>query len=402
MKNKMKKLWGSLVVVLILMFMVAGCAQKDESEGSNSSTETKESNVTKTEEKNEIKDDVKEEEESDLQVGIILPTKDEPRWIQDQTRFETILDDAGFTYQILFSQGSSSAEKTNVETLVSKGVDVLIICPHDTSAVGAALEVAKEAGVTVVGYDRLISGTTAVDYNVGFNSESVGEAQALYLLDQASGSGNPLYLYAGALSDENAFVFFEGAWKVLQPKIADGTFVIKNSPEAIELQDKFELTREEMATILGQISTDWDFNVAKSKAESHLTLAKDEDKGEVFILAPNDGTARSIADVFASDKEVTTYHITGQDAEKASIQYIIDGKQSMTVLKDTRMLTDAALFMAKEILNETDVTVNSRYNNGAKEVPMYQLPVLSVTKETLDEYIFDSEYYEASEFNGLD
>lgn len=337
-----------------------------------------------------------------VQVGIVLPTKDEPRWIQDQTRFESILDDAGFTYQVLFSQGSSATEKTNVETLVSQGCEVLIICPQDTAAVGSTVEMAQQAGVTVVGYDRLITGTEGVDYNVGFNSESVGTAQAQYLIDNVSGTGHPLYLYAGALSDENAFVFFEGAWKELQPKIADGTFVIKNSSEAEKVQDTQELTREQMAAILGQITTDWDFNVAKSKAEADLTSAGAEDKGEVFVLAPNDGTARSIADVFATDKDVSAYYITGQDAEKASIQYIIDGKQSMTVLKDTRILTDAAVAMAKEILEGTEVTTNATYDNGAKDVPMNQLDVLSVTQDTLNEYIFDSGYYDASEFTGLE
>ena len=338
---------------------------------------------------------------AEVQVGIVLPTKDEPRWIQDETRFNALLEDADFSYRILFSQGSPATEKTNIEALVSEGVEVIILCPHDTAACASAVDAAAAAGVQVIGYDRLITGTAGVAYNVGFDSKSVGVAQGQYLIDHAEGSGLPLYLYAGALSDENAFVFFEGAWSVLQPKIADGTFVIKNSSEAVALQDKAELTREEMAAILGQITTDWDFNVAKSKAQAHLTMVGKEDKGNVFILAPNDGTARAIADAFAADNDVSSYLITGQDAEIPSIQYIIDGKQSMTVLKDTRMLTDAAVAMAKEILAGEEVTVNSVFDNGAKEVPMNQLEVLSVTQDTLNEYIIESGYYDASEFTGL-
>ncbi|MDA3847307.1 MAG: sugar ABC transporter substrate-binding protein [Vallitaleaceae bacterium] len=393
-KSNMKKIITLIVVVATLFINVVGCAKStDTDEGTTTA------DVTTAEDGTAV---VADEASSDtIQVGIVLPTKDEPRWIQDQTRFSTILDEAGFTYQILFSQGSSATEKTNVETLITKGITVLIICPQDTSAVASTVQLAKDAGVTVIGYDRLITGTDALDYNVGFNSESVGVAQGQYLIDNATGTGNPLYLYAGALSDENAFVFFKGAWSVLQPKIADGTFVIKNSEEAIKVQDTLDLTREEMASILGQITTDWDFNVAKSKAEAHLTTASAEDKGDVYVLAPNDGTARVIADVFAIDQDITSYVITGQDAEKASIQYIIDGIQSMTVLKDTRMLTDAAVTMAKQIINGEEVVVNSEYDNGAKLVPMYQLPVLSVTKDSVKEYIFDSGYYEASEFTGL-
>ena len=87
--------------------------------------------------------------------------------------------------------------------------------------------------------------------------------------------GTPLYLYAGAASDNNAFLFFQGAWQVLQPKIADGTFVIKNSSEAVALQGNATLTRDQMAKIIGQITTNWDFNTAKNLAESNLTAAKD-------------------------------------------------------------------------------------------------------------------------------
>src|SRR4030042_1476006 len=95
-----------------------------------------------------------------------------------------------------------------------------------------------------------------------------------------------------------------------------------------------------------QVTTNWDFTVAKNLAEANLTAAPAADKGTVFIVAPNDGTARSIADAFAADKDVKTYYISGQDAEKASVQYIIDGKQSMTVLKDVRTLVQDAIAAA--------------------------------------------------------
>ncbi|MBI4673660.1 MAG: substrate-binding domain-containing protein, partial [Chloroflexi bacterium] len=192
-----------------------------------------------------------------LAVGIVLPTKDEPRWIQDQTRFEEALKKAGYDVEILFSQGDSAKEKANVEALVSKGVKVIIITPQDAAAAAAAADEARKAGVKVISYDRLIRETDAVDYYVTFDSIAVGEQQAQYLIDKNTAKGSPLYLYAGAASDNNAFIFFEGAWNKLQPKIADGTFVVKNSSEAIALKDKPKLTREEMAKIIGQVTTNW-------------------------------------------------------------------------------------------------------------------------------------------------
>jgi putative multiple sugar transport system substrate-binding protein len=326
-----------------------------------------------------------------LAVGIVLPTKDEPRWVQDEARFKEALSAAGYDVEILFSQGDSAKEKSNVEDLITKGVKVLIITPQDGTAAAAAANAAKEAGVKVISYDRLIRDTDAVDYYVTFDSLAVGAQQAQYLVDQATGSGHPLYLYAGAASDNNAFIFFQGAWNVLQPKIADGTFVIKNSDAAIGLQDKVDLSREEQAQIIGQISTNWDFNTAKNLAEANLTVAQAADKGEVFVLAPNDGTARAIADVFAADTDVSKYYVTGQDAEKASLQYIIDGKQSMTVFKDVRTLVNDAINAAIALLQDKAPAPKGSYNNGAVDVPAIQSPVVTIDQANVQALVED--YY---------
>ena len=212
----------------------------------------------------------------------------------------------------------------------------------------------------------------------------------------------PLYLYAGAASDNNAFLFFEGAWNVLQPKIADGTFVIKNSTEAVALQGKATLTRDEMAKIIGQITTNWDFNTAKSLAEANLTSTTAADKGAVAILAPNDGTARAIADAFAADTDVKSYVVTGQDAEKASVQYIIDGKQSMTVLKDVRTLVGDAIAAAVIYLKGGTPEQTNTYNNNKIDVPAKPSAVVSVDKANVKAAIIDSGYYPATDFTGLD
>lgn len=336
-----------------------------------------------------------------VDVGIVLPTKDEPRWVQDEQRFKEALEDSDYSTEILFSQGSSAKEKENVEALLNKGIKVLIITPHDGAAAASAVEAAKKEGVTVIAYDRLITETDAVDYYVTFDSLAVGAAQAQYLVDNAKGSDVPLYLYAGASSDNNAFLFFEGAWKVLQPKIADGTFKIANSSEAETLKDSAELSRDQLGKIIGQVTTNWDANEAKNKAQTHLTAASDDQKGDVAILAPNDGTARSIADVFASDGAITSYFVTGQDAEKASIQYIIDGKQSMTVFKDVRTLVKDAMGMAIEILDGKTPETTGSYDNGSVNVKAKQTNVIVVEQDNVKSELIDSKYYEASEFTGL-
>jgi len=336
-----------------------------------------------------------------LQVGIVLPTKDEPRWIQDQTRFQDALKTAGYKVEILFSQGDSAKERSNVEALVTKGAKVIIICPQDGAAAAAAANEARRNKVKVISYDRLIRDTDAVDYYVTFDSVQVGAAWGKFLAGKAAGKGNNLYLYAGAASDNNAFLFFEGAWSVLQPKIADGTFVVRNSSEAVALKGKAKLSRDEMAKIIGQVTTNWNFSDAKNKAEADLTAAGKEMKGTAYVCAPNDGTARAIADVFAVDKDVKKYYITGQDAEKASIQYIIDGKQSMTVLKDVRTLVNDAIAAAVAYMKGNAPAKTTTYNNGKIAVPAKPTAIVTVTRENVKAAIVDSGYYPASEFKNL-
>ncbi len=398
-----KKLLSLILAATMVASLLAGCGSTSTTTSEPAAAETTEETAPAAETKEEAAPAEETEAADGVQVGIVLPTKDEPRWLQDQAQFESILGDAGFTNQVLFSQGSSATEKTNVETLISQGIKVLIICAQDGAAAAASVEEAKDAGITVIAYDRLITGTDAVDYYVTFDSFAVGAAQGQYLIDNApEGAGVPLYLYAGAATDNNAFIFFEGAWSVLQPKIADGTFVIANSSEAVALQDKAELSREEEGKIIGQVTTDWDFNVAKSKAEAHLTAAGADMKGDVLVLAPNDGTARSIADVFATDKDVTSYVVTGQDSEKASVQYVIDGKQSMTVFKDTRTLASDSVAMAVSVLNGETPATDTTYNNEVKDVPAKQTAIVVVSQDNVKAALIDSGYYDASEFTGLE
>lgn len=338
---------------------------------------------------------------SKVDVGIVLPTKDEPRWIQDETRFTDALKSTNYSVEVLFSQGSSAKEKENVDSLIAKGIKVLIICPQDATAAAAAVEAAKKDKIKVISYDRLITNTDAVDYYVTFDSISVGKAQAQYLVDNAKAKGTPLYLYAGAISDNNAFLFFQGAWEVLQPKIADGTFVIANSSEAIALKDKATLTRDEMGKIIGQVTTNWDMGEAKNKAEAHLTAAPANMKGDVCILAPNDGAARSIADTFKADSAIKSYVVSGQDAEKASVQYIIDGKQSMTVFKDVRTLVKDSITMAVALLMGSTPGTTVTYNNGKIDVKAKQTAVIVVDQKNVKSALVDSGYYTAADFTNL-
>ena len=328
------------------------------------------------------------EEEANLQVGIVLPTKDEPRWLQDEASFSKILGDAGFTSEVMFSQGSPETELKNVESLIEKGVKAIVICAHDATAAGAAVQKARDAGIKVICYDRLITDTDAVDYYVTFNSFDVGVKQGEYLIKAYEGKTDvPLYLYSGAVTDNNAFIFFAGAWSVLNQAVANGQFRVVNCPEIADYSGKAlseTADRDVLSKILGTITTNWDFNVAKSLAEGNLAANSAADKGDVAILAPNDGTARAIADAMAADGDITSWVITGQDAEAASLEYIKEGKQSMTVWKNTADLAKTTCDMVNAILGGGTPSTQAKYNNGKIEVPSSETPVTVVTQDNVD------------------
>ena len=335
-----------------------------------------------------------------LDIGIVLPTKEESRWLGDEAKFKSQIAEYGYDAEFLFSQNSSAIEKTNVETMITKGAKVIILCPYDATAAAAAVSDAHKEGIPVISYDRLILDSPYVDYYVTFDSISVGAAMAQYLVDQAGDTkNNNLYIYSGALTDNNSLMFFKGAWGVLQPKVADGTFVIKNSAKAVELSGKLDLTREEYTAIMGTIDTEWNMQVSKSLAEAHLTANDASAKGLVYVLGPaDDDCARALSDTFRADAEVTKLIITGADGVEASVQYLIDGKQSMTVYKDPNTLVTAAMSIAESLLAGEEVKYDTTYNNNVIDVPSIQADVTTITRDNIVEKFFESGVYDGSKF----
>ena len=245
-------------------------------------------------------------------------------------------------------------------------------------------------------------GTDKLDYYVTFDSCSVGKAQAEYLIQQAgSEKGTNLYMYSGALTDNNSVLFFEGAWKALQPYIADGTFVVRNCEKAVEFKDKNDLTRDEMISIMQTIESEWNMATCKALAEAHLTAVSSDAKGKVFVLGPaDDDCCRALSDAFRADPEVTSLTITGADGVEASVQYIIDGKQSMTVYKDSQALVRGTKAIIDSLMAGETPKTDTTYNNDAMDVPTVQADVVTVTADNIAEVFFDTGVYDGSKFTG--
>ena len=342
---------------------------------------------------------------SALDIGIVLPTKDEDRWLADEAKFYELIEENGYSAEIMYSQASAATEKTNVETLITKGAKVLIICPFDVAAAASTVELAKSEGLQVISYDRLITDTEAIDYYVAFESIKIGEAMGQYLVDSAEahgGTGLNLYLYSGALTDNNSFSYFRGYWNSLQPRIADGTFIVRNSDVAMEYKDIYDLTHEQLYEIMQSVDTEWDPETAKTLAEADLTKASPEEKELSFIIAPDDNTARAVADAFMADADVKEYRLCGADGVEGSVQYIIDGKQDMTVYCNPEMITTAAMDLANKLLNGEEVEVTETVDNGVKAVPTLRSDVQTITRDNIVEVFLDGGVYDKANYTNYE
>ena len=366
----MKKLISLLLVLVMVLGLFAGCGAKNK-----------------------------------LDIGIVLPTKDEDRWLADEATFKQMIEEKGIKAEIMYSQADPAIEKSNVEALIEKGIKVLMICPFDGAAAASTVEMAKAEGVQVISYDRLITGTEAVDYYVAFESAKIGEAMGQYLVDQAAaygGSGLNLYLYSGALTDNNSFTYFQGNWNALQPKIADGTFIVRNSEVAEKYKDIKDLSYDQLYEIMQSVDTEWTPSVAKSLAEANLTNAAPEEKALSFITAPDDNTARAIADAFMADADVAEFRICGADGVEGSVQYLIDGKQDMTVYCNPAMIAVAAMDLAQKLIAGESVASAETINNEAIDIPVIRCDVQPVTRDNLVEVWLDACVYDPANYTNYE
>lgn len=327
---------------------------------------------------------------NELQIGIVLPNQEALKWIQAEQWFKEALEGSDFSYEILFSQDSPTVELSHVNNLLSKGIEVLIISPSDEMDV-QSVEAAKSHNVTVITYDRMFMNTEAVDYHVTFDAFAIGEAQGKYLSSRAVGMGSPLYLFINDSSISNKRLYFKGVWNALQPKISDGTFDLLNSDAAIELQSKQELTDEEIDRIIAEVGVGpYDLSAVNASAET------------IFVLASDDNLARQIADETSSQRNDRTLVITGQDAEIPSVQYIIDGTQTMTVFKDVRRLVSSSLIITLAVLDGQKTSTELFMFNGSKYVATASTGISVVDQSNLYTALIESGYFDQSDFSGLD
>ena len=336
--------------------------------------------------------------DEDLSIGVSMPTQTSERWIADGEAVQEQLEAEGYEVDLQYAGDDIPTQSQQVDQMITQGADALIIAAIDGTALSSQLQAAADAGIPVIAYDRLIRDSENVDFYVSFDNFKVGVAQGNALLTglgianeeapdgTATGPFN-IELFAGSLDDNNAFFFFDGAMSVLQPKIDDGTLVVKSG----------QTTIEQAATLR------WQQETAQKRMEDLLTSSYSDGTRVDGVLSPYDGLSRGIitalqnAGYGSATQPISV--VTGQDAEIASVKLIADGVQSSTIFKDTRLLAEQAVIAAQAFLegNEPEANDTETYDNGVKVVPSYLLPVVTVFSDDIQKELVDTEYWTAEE-----
>ena len=316
-------------------------------------------------------------------VGVSMPTKDLQRWVQDGENMQKELEAAGFEVELQYASNDVPTQLNQVETMIDNGCSVIVISAIEGSSLGTALAKAKEKGIKVIAYDRLLMDSDAVDYYATFDNYMVGTVQGNYVkekldLDNAAG---PFYIEftAGDPGDNNAGYFFNGAFDVLKPYIESGKLVVRSG----------QTTFEQVAT------PTWKTDVAQKRADDILTAYYPNGEQLDVWLCSNDSTALGVTNALDNYTGEGWPIITGQDCDIANTKNMIAGKQSMSVFKDTRTLAARVVTMIKQILAGEEVEVNDTetYNNNVITVPSYLCEPVFADANNYKELLIDSGYY---------
>jgi D-xylose transport system substrate-binding protein len=305
-------------------------------------------------------------EAAGVKIGLSLPTQREERWVKDKQVMEAEAKKRGIDLRVQVTDNDAGKQVAQCENLISQGVKVLILAPHDASSAAVIVDKATRAGIKVVSYDRLVLGSPADYYYLSFDNLKVGELQGEFITKKVP-KGTYLVL-AGSPTDNNAKLFREGAMKFIKP-----------------LADKGDIR-----IVMDQFVKDWQPAEAQKLCEQALTANQNRIDA---VLAPNDGTAGGCIQALAAQGLAGKIPITGQDAELAGAIRIVQGTQSMTIFKDTRELGKKAIEMAQDLAEGKAIdTQGKTVSNNVKPIPSVLLTPQVVTKENLDSMLVQTGY----------
>jgi len=336
-------------------------------------------------------------------IGIAMPETHVLRWIKDGASLKAEAEKLGYAAADQYGNADQAQQNQQIQSFLTQGAKLLVV-GNINDGVTPVIAEAKKAGVQVIAYDRLILNSGDYDYYITFNNFKVGVLQANSIVDglnlKAADAKSPkqITLFAGSVTDNNAFFFFDGAMSVLNEYIDKGV---------LKVVGPYPKTSADRANFQRITTENWQAPLAKTRMENLLT---GDAKSVTLdaVLAPNDPIARAIIEACKADAKYRTKLpvVTGQDAEFDSALSIKKGEQYSTVFKDTAKLAEAAILLADQILKGQNVNIPGAVlasgdlqkigDTGKKTVKAYLLDPILVTKSNLSVPV-DAKFYTDAE-----
>ena len=307
-----------------------------------------------------------------VRIGFSMDTLKEERWQRDKRLVEQRAHEVGAVLDVQVANGDDAVQTKQADNMLTKGVDVLIVAPHNGEIAASIVEAAHRKGVPVISYDRLIRNSD-VDLYLSHQVERMGEMQAEYALKHAP-KGNYV-LIGGSPTDFNALLLRKGQMTILKPAIDRGDIKI----------------------ISEQFAREWKAEEALRITEDALTKTGNKLQA---IVASNDGTAGGAISALEAAGLAGKVLVTGQDAQKDAIQRIVKGTQTMTVYKAIQPLAFGAVDAAIKLAHHQAVETHDKINNGKKDVPSILITPVVVDKSNVDSTVIKDGYHSHEDIYG--
>ena len=306
---------------------------------------------------------VQTQNEKKIQIGMSFDSFVIERWRRDRDVFVSTAKELGAEVNVQNANGDLAEQKKQIDYFIEKGMDVIVIICADSDGLRTSVNKAKEKGIKVIAYDRLIKDSD-VDLYISFDNTRVGGMMAEALIDQGLAGGSVLML-GGSTADNNVSL----------------------------VEGKFRRTMQEnKVTILDSFHADgWLAELAAEYIYEHMDTVFKADA----IMCGNDDIASRVVPALAERRLAGKVLVTGQDADLEACQRIVEGTQLMTVYKPVEKLAQraaecaVALAQGQKITGE-DVTM---LDNGNFLVPYVGLEPISVTKENINDVIINSGFH---------
>ena len=301
-----------------------------------------------------------------ITIGFSMDTLKEERWQRDRDLLVARAEELGARVLVQAANGDDALQNAQAENLLTQGVDVLLVAPHNGKTAAVIVESAHRAGVPVIAYDRLINDSD-LDLYISFDNVRVGEMQADYLVKRKP-SGRYV-LIGGAPTDNNALLFRKGQMNVIQPLVDKGAVTI----------------------VSDQWAKDWQAVEALKIMENALTRSSNQVDA---VVASNDGVAGGAIQALGEQKLAGKVLVSGQDAELAACQRIVAGTQSMTVYKPIRLLAHKAAEVALKLARkQPHGEATQPLPNGKTDVPSILLAPVAVDRDNMAATVIADGYH---------